>query len=157
MNADIFLTYLIWMGWIKELHLNALVFDITQFFPSLNCLLLPIILTKASFDIKVSCFFSNYWINRQTQYVWNYFTSLFFNTKIRVEQGSAFSSILSTLYIAFFHIFEKRTKNLSILISVFFFFFIIIYFLFLRRKVIKNQILLYKKTSSSKFFFIFFG
>ena len=145
------------MGWIKELHLNTLVFDMTQFFPSLNCLLLLIILTKASFDIKVSCFFSNYLINGQTQYVWNYFISLFFNTNIRVEQGFAFSSILSTLYITFFHIFEKRTKNLSISISVFYFLLIIIYFLLLKRKFIKNQISLYKRTGSSKFFSTFFG
>ena len=41
-----------------------------------------------------------------------------FNTDIGVEQGSALSAILSALYISpIFHIFEKRIKNLHILVS----------------------------------------
>ena len=35
-NADIFLTYLIYSGWVKNLQISTLSFNITQFFPSLN-------------------------------------------------------------------------------------------------------------------------
>lgn len=77
------------------------------------------ILTKAEFNSKVSHFFSNYLINRKTQYVWNHFTSLFFKADIGVGQESTLFPILSVLYIAFhFYIFEKRTKYLSISIPV---------------------------------------
>jgi len=44
-------------------------FDIAQFFPSLNHCLLPIILDKAGFDLNISQFFSDYLIKRQTQYI----------------------------------------------------------------------------------------
>ena len=35
-DAGIYLTHLIQTGWIKGLHISMLVFNITQFFPSLN-------------------------------------------------------------------------------------------------------------------------
>jgi len=35
-NADTFLTHLICSGWIKNCSTSTLMFDITQFFPSLN-------------------------------------------------------------------------------------------------------------------------
>ena len=63
-------------------------------------------------------FFSNYLIGKKTQYVWNNFIYSFFSIYIGIEQGSAFSPILSTLYISpIFYIFKKRTKNLNIPIS----------------------------------------
>jgi len=61
---------------MKGLYTSTLVFDITQFFPSLNYQLLSIILNKVGFDPKISQFFSSYLINRQTQYIWNYFVLL---------------------------------------------------------------------------------
>jgi len=77
------------------------------------------ILTKVSFGFKIFNFFSDYLINRQTQYIWDFFTSSFFRADVGVGQGSALSLILSALYIAsIFHILEKRTKNLSISISI---------------------------------------
>ena len=79
------------------------------------------ILNKADFDTRISQFFSSYLINRQTQYVWNHFTSPFSKVGVGIGQESANSlfPILLALYIAFlFHIFEKRTKNLSIPILV---------------------------------------
>ena len=66
------------------------------------------------FDPRISSFFSCYLINRQTQYIWKYFISLFFKANVGVGQRFILSSILSTFYIApIFHIFEKRSKNLS--------------------------------------------
>ena len=64
-DARIFLTHLIYIGWIKDLHTNTLAFDIAQFFSFLNYHLFPIILTKVGFDSNISLFFSNYLINRQ--------------------------------------------------------------------------------------------
>jgi len=76
-------------------------------------------MAKAGFDNKVTQFFSNYLTNRLTQYIWNQFTSPLFNTDIRVGQESFLSPILSALYVApLFHIFKKRTMNLSIPVSL---------------------------------------
>jgi len=51
-------------------------------------------------------------IDRRTWYVWNNFVSPSFRADVGINQESALSLILSTLYIAFiFHIFEKRSKN----------------------------------------------
>jgi len=98
---------------------STLAFDITQFFPSLNHCLLPLILRKAGFDPKVDCFFSNYLIGRKTWYFWNSFSSSFFNVDIGVEQGLALSPILSVLYLApILHILEKHLKILKILVSI---------------------------------------
>jgi len=90
-----------------------LAFDIAQFFPLLNHQILSLIMVKASFNFRISLFFSNYLIDRKTQYMWNNFVFPFFNTDIGVGQESALSPILSALYIAsIFHIFEKRSKTL---------------------------------------------
>jgi len=86
-----------------------LVFDIAQFFPSLNHQLLPLILNKASFNPKVSTFFQNYLVGRKTKYLWKSFFSLFFNVDVRVGQGSALSSILLSLYLSpILHILKKE-------------------------------------------------
>ena len=112
MNVDIFLIHLIYSGQVKNLLTSTLAFNIAQFFPSLNYQLLPIILDKADFDSKVSSFFSNYLIDRKTQYLQNSFTSPFFCVDIGIGQGSVLSLILSALYLSpIFHIFKKRAKN----------------------------------------------
>jgi len=89
-----------------------LAFDIAQFFPSLNHWLLSLILRKAGFDPKVNYFFSNYLVERKTWYLWNNFSSPFFNIDVGVGQGSALSPILSVLYLAsVLHILEKHLKT----------------------------------------------
>ena len=80
---------------------------------------------KAEFDSRISQFFSDYLINRHTQYVWNSFISPFLRTDVGVGQVFTLLPILLAFYIALiFHILEKRTKNLSspILISFLSFF-----------------------------------
>jgi len=107
------------MRWSKYLHTSTLTFNIAQFFLFLNYQLLPIILNKAGFDSQISSFFSDYLINRQMQYMWNYFISPFFKINMGIRQGSALSPILSAIYITpIFHIFEKRSKMLLSSISV---------------------------------------
>ena len=79
---------------------------------------------KARFNSRIFLFFSDYLINRKTQYFWNNYVSPFFRTDINVGQGSTLFPILSALYITpIFHIFEKKTQNLlsSISVSTFFF------------------------------------
>ena len=113
MDTRVFLTYIIYVGWIRGLHTSTLAFNVAQFFPFLNHQLLLLILNKASFDSWISFFFSGYLINRQMQYVWNSFVLPFFKANIDVEWGFVLSPILSVIYIALiFHIFEKRTKSL---------------------------------------------
>jgi len=107
------------MVWVKKLSTSTLVFDISQFFPSLNHYLLLCILRKAGFDLKIVQFFSNYLVGRKIQYFWNDFSSPLFNVDVGVGQGSTLSPILSALYLApFLHIFEKHIKNLKIPISM---------------------------------------
>ena len=117
-DAEVVLTHFIHMGWIKNCTTSMLAFNIIQFFPSLNYYLLSLILNKASFDTKVSTFFQNYLIGRKTKYLWNSFSSPFFNVDIGVGQEPALFLILSALYLSpIFHIFEKQLKNLKIPIS----------------------------------------
>lgn len=119
-NTGLYLTHLIYTGWIKNIHTSILVFDVTQFFLSLNHQLLLIILDKVGFDMNISHFFLNYLINRSTQYVWNNFTSPSFRTDIDVGQRSALSLVFLALYITpIFHIFQKRINDFQIFIPIF--------------------------------------
>jgi len=82
------------------------------------------ILNKADFDIRISLFFSGYLINRQTQYVWNHFTSPFSKVDVGVGQGSAKSlfPILLALYIASFFTYSKKELKIFQFLSQFLFF-----------------------------------
>ena len=63
-------------------------------------------------------FFSNYLVDRKTKYLWNNFSSPFYNIDIGVGQGSALSPILFALYLSsIFYILENYLKNLKIPIS----------------------------------------
>ena len=117
-DADIVLTHFIHTKWIKNMSTNVLAFDIAQFFPSLNHRLLSSILNKAGFKSRIVNFFSNYLVNRKTNYSWNCFFSHLFDINVGVGQGSALSPILSALYLSpFLHILEKCLKNLNLKIS----------------------------------------
>jgi len=77
-------------------------------------------LGKANFNLHVIKFFSNYLVGRKTNYFWNSFTSPLFDVNIGVDQGLAFSPILSALYLLLFlYILENHLKNLKIPISIF--------------------------------------
>jgi len=118
-DVDVTLTYIIRSGWVKNLTIDMLAFNITQFFTSLNHQLFSLILNKASFDHKVLSFFKNYLVSGKTKYLWNSFSSPFCNVDIGISQGSALSLILSALYLfLIFHILEKHLKNLKIPILI---------------------------------------
>ena len=117
-DAGIALTHIVRSGWSKGKTTSILVFDISQFFPSLNHQLLSLILEKAGLDPKVSSFFENYLVRRKMSYIWNDLHSPSFEVNVRVGQGSALSPILSALYLSLFlYILKKRLKNLKIPIS----------------------------------------
>ena len=119
MDVDVVLIHIICSGWVKNLNMSTLAFDITQFFPSLNHQFLVLILKKAGFDLHVAKFFSNYLIGRKTNYFWNSFTSPSFDINVWVDQGSALSPILSAFYLSLLlHIIENCLKNLKIPISI---------------------------------------
>ena len=118
-DAGVALTHIIRTGWMKNLSMSTLAFNIVQFFPSLNHQLLFLIIKKADFNNQIVLFFLNYLVDRKTNYYWNNFMSSVFNVNIGVGQGSALSSILSALYLLpFIYILEKCLKNLKIPISV---------------------------------------
>ena len=68
MDMSLFLTHLIQFGWIKNLQTSTLAFNITQFFPSLNYCLIPLILRKVRYDMEISLLFSNYLVDKKTCY-----------------------------------------------------------------------------------------
>jgi len=68
-DTGVALIHIIRSGWVKNLYNSTVAFDITQFFPSLNHQLLPLILNKVGFDHKVLKFFSNYLVDRKTKYL----------------------------------------------------------------------------------------
>jgi len=117
---NIVLTHFIYIGWIKNISTSMLAFNIIQSFLLLNHQILLWTLNKRGFDPKVLLFFQNYLVSRRAKYLWNSFSSPFFNIDIGVGQGSALFLILSALYLApILHISEKRIKILiSILLFV---------------------------------------
>jgi len=99
--------------------MSILVFDIAQFFPTLNHCLLTLILEKAGLDLKVTSFFVDYLVRRKTNYVWNKISSPTYEVNIGVGQGSALSPILLALYLSLFlYILENHLKNLNIPVSL---------------------------------------
>ena len=70
---------------------------------------------KAGFDYYIVFFFTNYLVDRRTNYLWNNFSSHTFCINVGVGQGSVLSPILSTLYfLPFIYILENHLKNLKI-------------------------------------------
>ena len=121
-DAGVALTHIIWMGWVKKLTTSTFTFDIVQFFPLLNHCLLTLIMKKVGFDNHIISFFSNYLIDRKTNYFWNNFTFSIFNINVGVGQGSVISPILSAIYLSpFIYILENCLKNLKIPISIIYF------------------------------------
>jgi len=114
-DAGIVLTHIIQLGWVKNKTTSILVFDIAQFFPSLNHCLLTLSLAKADFEPKVTSFFEDFLVRRKTNYMWNKFFSPTYEVNVRVGQGSALSPILSALYLSFLlYILEKCLNILNI-------------------------------------------
>ena len=118
-NAGVALTHIIRLGWSKSLPTSTLAFNISQFFSSLNHHLLMKIIYKVGLDNHVVDFFSNYLIDRKTNYLWNNFSSSIFDVNVGIGQSLALFPILLALYLLpFLYILEKRLKNLKIPISI---------------------------------------
>jgi Endonuclease/Exonuclease/phosphatase family./Reverse transcriptase (RNA-dependent DNA polymerase). len=118
-DAGLFLTHLVRSGWAKGLKTSVVAFDIAQFFPSLNHVMLTSILRHSGFADCLVGFFSDYLVGRSTQYSWNSFLSGACDADVGVGQGSALSPILSALYIApLIHLFERRALALKVDTSI---------------------------------------
>jgi len=118
-DAEIALTHIIQLGWIKNKTTSTLAFDIAQFFPSLNHRMLVISLAKADLDPKVTSFFKDFLVKRKTNYTWNKFSSPTFEVNMGVGQESALFPILSALYLSpLLYILEKHLKTLNIPVSL---------------------------------------
>jgi hypothetical protein len=98
-DADVYLTHLVRVGWVRGLQMSVVTFDITQFFPSLNHNVLLDIISRLGFPIEMGPFFRSYLVGRHTTYHWDAFMSDPFVADVGVGQGSALSPILSMLYL----------------------------------------------------------
>jgi len=67
-DAGIYLTHLIRVGWLRQCHMSVLAFDIAQFFISLNHQFLSLCLKKAGLNTNVIHFFNSYHSNCSTSY-----------------------------------------------------------------------------------------
>jgi len=67
-DVSIALMHIIRIGWVKNLSISTLAFDIAQFFPLLNHHLLTLIIKKAGFNNHIVSFFANYLVDRKTNY-----------------------------------------------------------------------------------------
>jgi len=84
--------------------------------------MLVLSLAKVGLEPKVTSFFKDFLVKRQTNYTWNEFSSQMFEVNVGVDQGSALSPILSTLYLSpLLYILEKRLKTLKIPVSLLYF------------------------------------
>jgi len=77
--------------------------------------MLTAILWHFGFANCLVSFFSYYLVGKLTQYSWNSFLSNICNADVGMGQDSAFSPILSTLYIAsILHLFEQQAQALNL-------------------------------------------
>jgi len=112
-DAGLYLTHCVCAGWLKQCHTSVIAFDMAQFFPSLNHVFLSACMEKAGLSRNITNFFNSYHAGRSTTYTWNGFSSPPFNTSIGVGQGSAFSPIISAIYMApIIRTFKNRVNNL---------------------------------------------
>ncbi|THH22401.1 hypothetical protein EUX98_g8204 [Antrodiella citrinella] len=84
----------------KGLVCSMLLFDIAQFYPSINHDLLGAIMSKQGFHPRYVAFFDDYLKDRKTRIRFQKNFSEDIDTPLGVGQGSALSPILSGLYIA---------------------------------------------------------
>ena len=77
--------------------------------------MLTSILSYFSFVNCIVDFFSDYLVDRFTQYSWNLFISGAYDANVGIKQESVLFSILSALYITFLIcIFEHRAQTLNL-------------------------------------------
>jgi len=111
-DVEVVLTYFIHTGWVKNLLTNTLVFNIVQFFPSLNYQLLPLILDKVEFNSKISSFFHDYLVSRKTNISKTIFYVLLSMLTLVLDEVPYFLPYY-LLHISFlFFIFSKKGQKI---------------------------------------------
>ena len=68
-DARLYLTHLIYAGWLKQYHISIIAFDIAQFFPSLNYTSLSTCFKKAGLNTNIRGFFDSYHSSHSTTYI----------------------------------------------------------------------------------------
>ena len=94
-DTGIALMHVIQLDWVKNKTTSILVFNIVQFFPTLNHCLLTLTLEKADLDSKVILFFADYLVRRRTNYVWNNLSFPMYEVNVGAGQGSTLSPIIN--------------------------------------------------------------
>ena len=77
-----------------------LALDIAQFFPSLHCDVIQLMLTKLGFAPELCQLFQSYYDSMSTKYLWNVFFSRDYDTYNGVPQGDPLSPIILVLYLS---------------------------------------------------------
>jgi len=96
-----------------------LVFDIAQFFPSLNHCLLPLILEKVSFNSKISIFFQDYLVGRKKKIFETVSLLLLLTLTLVLDRVPPFLPFyLLYIFLQFSIFLKKRIKNLKTPISI---------------------------------------
>jgi Reverse transcriptase (RNA-dependent DNA polymerase) len=96
-DAGVYLTHLVCAGWAEGLQTSMVMFDIAQFFPSINHDMLLWVIDKLGFPPCVGRIFHSYLVGRRTTYKWNAFMSGPYLADVVVGQGSALSPVLLLL------------------------------------------------------------
>lgn len=99
-DAGMQLVHNIKQAWHQGLDSSAILLDIAQFFPSINHELLAGILRRQGFDERLCNFFSDYLVDRKTQFQFNGSTLDPLDFSTGVGQGSSLSPILTGLFLA---------------------------------------------------------
>ncbi|KAF8663976.1 hypothetical protein AX14_006798 [Amanita brunnescens Koide BX004] len=82
------------------LHSTACMFDISQFFLSLDHHVTALILTRLGFNHKLIALLGSYFRDRTTVYRWDSATSKAYDFSVGTPQGDCISPVLSALYLS---------------------------------------------------------
>ena len=99
-DAGFFLTEYVTKARNAGRHTSALALDITQFFPSLKCDIIILMLEKLGFAPSLHRLFRSYYDGCSTRYLWNVFFSKDYNSDNGVPQGDPLSPIIAVLYLS---------------------------------------------------------
>ncbi|GJF00388.1 hypothetical protein PsYK624_166750 [Phanerochaete sordida] len=99
-DAGVQLVHNIRQAWRQQIDSSALLFDVSQFFPSVHHALLTGILRRQGFAPTLCDYFANYLSGRRTNFLFNGMTMPPADFSTGVGQGSPLSPILTNLYIA---------------------------------------------------------
>src|SRR6185369_4178453 len=112
-DAGSYLVHLVHSEWASNLQTSVLAFDLANFFPSLNHVVLAKVLQIGGYSPTITNFFHSYLVGRRTKFSWEEEVSPSFAAEVGVGQGSALSPILAVLYLApMINVVRARTHHI---------------------------------------------